>query len=128
MELSKTKRDAPKLLHGGFSYSTDKTVNDQIYWRCEKRDHCRGRMITNFCCTEIKKMPYNHSHPPDAIRTVAIKTVAAIKERASTSEEPTRSVINNCILDVPLSAAAALPRKDHLESRPNGSPKKKSHR
>ena len=65
-------------------------------------------------CTEITKAPSNHSHPPDAARVAAVKTVVAIKDRASTIEETKSSVINHCIQNFPLSAAAALPRRDHL--------------
>ena len=116
MELSKTKRDAPKLLYEGCSYVLDKIALDQTqkYWRCEKRDQCRGRMTTNMDCTAINKMPSKHSHPPNPARVAAVKTVAAIRDRASTSEETTSSVINNCTQNLSLAAAAAVPRRDHL--------------
>ena len=71
-------------------------------------------MATDMACTEITKAPSNHSHPPDAARVAAVKTVVAIKDRASTIEETKSSVINHCIQNFPLSAAAALPRRDHL--------------
>merc|ERR1712071_367115 len=68
----------------------------------------------NMDCTAINKMPSKHSHPPNPARVAAVKTWGAIRDRASTSEETTSSVINNCTQNLSLAAAAAVPRRDHL--------------
>ena len=65
-------------------------------------------------CTDIRKPPSIHSHPPDAARVIAVKTMTAVKQRAATSQEATSTVINICTQDVPLSAAVAIPSKDNL--------------
>lgn len=114
MELAQTSRGAQKLLYGGYGYILDKNAYDRKFWRCEERRQCKGRITTNIGCTDIKKPPSAHNHPPDAARVIAIKAVTAIKQRATTSEEATSSVINTCTQDVPLSAAVAMPRNDNL--------------
>ena len=114
MELAQTSRGAQNLLYGGYGYILDKNAYDRKFWRCEERRQCKGRITTNIGCTDIKKPPSAHNHPPDAARVIAIKAVTAIKQRATTSEEATSSVINTCTQDVPLSAAVAMPRNDNL--------------
>lgn len=55
-----------------------------------------------------------HSHPPCAARLTALKTVDAIKKRARSSDECTRSVIQNVTTHFPLDAAGALPKIETL--------------
>ena len=70
-------------------------------------------MTTDMACTEITKAPSNHSHPTDAARVAAGKTVVAIKEepQQATKQQALQLTI---AFRTFLSAAAALPRRDHL--------------
>ncbi|KAL8583482.1 hypothetical protein ACOMHN_056292 [Nucella lapillus] len=48
MEFTFTKRNKRKLLHEGYAYVMDRTKADNvtIFWRCEKRGECKGRLKT----------------------------------------------------------------------------------
>ncbi|KAL8597009.1 hypothetical protein ACOMHN_050108 [Nucella lapillus] len=48
MEFTFTKRNKRKLLHEGYAYFMDRTKADNvtIFWRCEKRGECKGRLKT----------------------------------------------------------------------------------
>ncbi|KAL8578262.1 hypothetical protein ACOMHN_005653 [Nucella lapillus] len=107
MEFTFTKRNKRKLLHEGYAYVMDRTKADNvtIFWRCEKRGECKGRLKT--VNDVLEGRPSTHSHPPSA-------AVGDIKQRAEQSEEATSSIINNCTAEFPLAAAGSLPKKETL--------------
>ncbi|KAL8591669.1 hypothetical protein ACOMHN_056785 [Nucella lapillus] len=108
MEFTFTKRNKRKLLHEGYAYVMDHTKADNvtIFWRCEKRGECKGRLKT--VNDVLEGRPSTHSHPPSAARCLALKAVGDIKQRAEQSEEATSSIINNCTAEFPLAAAGSL--------------------
>ncbi|XP_076471818.1 uncharacterized protein LOC143301423 [Babylonia areolata] len=114
MEFTFTKRNKRKLLHEGYAYVMDRTKADNvtIFWRCEKRGECKGRLKT--VNDVLEGRPSTHSHPPSAARCLALKAVGDIKQRAEQSEEATSSIINNCTAEFPLAAAGSLPKKETL--------------
>jgi hypothetical protein len=114
MEFTFTKRNKRKLLHEGYAYVMDRTKADNvtIFWRCEKRGECKGRLKT--VNDVLVGRPSTHSHPPSAARCLALKAVGDIKQRAEQSEEATSSIINNCTSEFPLAAAGSLPKKETL--------------
>ncbi|KAL8588196.1 hypothetical protein ACOMHN_063218 [Nucella lapillus] len=113
MEFTFTKRNKRKL-HEGYAYVMDCTKADNvtIFWRCEKRGECKGRLKT--VNDVLEGRPSTHSHPPSAARCLALKVVGDIKQRAEQSEEATSSIINNCTAEFPLAAAGSLPKKETL--------------
>ncbi|PVD27528.1 hypothetical protein C0Q70_12690 [Pomacea canaliculata] len=85
MEFTFTKRNNRKLLHEGYAYVMDRTKADNvtIFWRCEKRGECKGRLKT--VNDVLEGRPSTHSHPPSVARCLALKTVGDIKQRAKQS-------------------------------------------
>ena len=83
-----------------------------IYWRCEMKGKCKGRVRT--VNDELHGTMTPHEHPPNAGRIHALKTVNTIKQRARDSEETTSTVIQNCLSTYPIDAACALPKKETL--------------
>ena len=59
--------------------------------------------------------PTNHAHRPDPAKIQAERTIHALRLRAETSDEPTSSIIQNCVYDYPLAATGALPKRETLE-------------
>jgi len=45
-----SKRDKPKLSHDGYLYVSDKCSKSNpslLFWRCESKNECKGRVHTN---------------------------------------------------------------------------------
>ena len=111
MEIIKTQMGGKKLLHEGYAYVIDKVINERIYWKCEKRHYCNGRVITH---GEIICKATEHSHQQDSAHIDAIKVIDKIKINSQHSEEIPSSIINQCTNDVPVSIVGKLPRKESL--------------
>lgn len=112
MEFTQTTRGKRKLLHDGYAYIMDRQRDKVIYWRCELKGKCKGRVRT--VNEELDGTMTPHEHPPNAGRIHALKTVNTIKQRARDSEETTSTVIQNCLSTYPIDAACALPKKETL--------------
>ena len=112
MEFVTNSRGGRKLLHEGHAYVINRTSQTYTYWRCEKRKQCNASLKTKNDI--IEGLVTEHSHPPSTARLIAIKTVDAIKKRASSSDECTSSVIQKETTQFPLDAAGALPNKEAL--------------
>ncbi|XP_025102456.1 uncharacterized protein LOC112569024 [Pomacea canaliculata] len=71
MEFTFTKRNNRKLLHEGYAYVMDRTKADNvtIFWRCEKRGECKGRLKT--VNDVLEGRPSTHSHPPSVALTTS---------------------------------------------------------
>ena len=101
----KTQRGGQKLLFNGYAYRTDKTGIDKKTWRCEKSS-CKGRAWSmNDEVTETTA----HNHAPDPERLFALKTMSELVDKAGTSNEAPRHLIQTSMSTLPLSAASHLP-------------------
>ncbi|XP_068224123.1 uncharacterized protein [Palaemon carinicauda] len=111
MEFIKTNKGGKKLVHDGYIYVIDKQKEEKIYWRCEKRGLCSGRLVSN---GEGMSVSQEHCHPPDLMRKEVLKVKEELKEKASESEEITSSIVNKCTQNIPWEVAGALPKKESL--------------
>ena len=109
MEFVATAKGRRKILLNGFGYVLDKTRGAVSYWTCNRRKECDARLSTRN--DVLMNAPPAHLHQPNPAKVAAEKTVADIRQRAQTSEEPTGSVIQNSTATFPLAAAGALPKK-----------------
>ena len=112
MELIQSNKKGRKLLYGGYIYVVDKEKEEKIYWRCEKRGYCSGRLIS--IGSEISSLTQEHCHPPDMVRKDVLKVKEELKENARKTEEITSVVINKCTDNIPLEVSGALPKKETL--------------
>lgn len=71
MEYVATGRGNTKLLLKGYVYTTEKKKADRIYWKCERRYLCHGRVTTDYWNHVISVG--QHTHPPDYERTKSLK-------------------------------------------------------
>ena len=71
-------------------------------------------MITFRGNSSVKKAPSNHNHASDMTSVEAVKTVEAIKCRATLSDEVTSSVIQNSTSSISISAGLKLLSNDCL--------------
>ena len=111
MEVIKTNKGGKKLVHEGYVYVVDKERDNKIYWRCEKRGLCSGRLISN---GEVISLTREHCHPQDLMRKELLKVKQDLKEKARETDEITSSIVNKCTENIPVEVAGALPKKETL--------------
>lgn len=60
------QRGNPKLVHRGYSFTKNKTVNGKSYWSCAqvKTHKCRARIVIGHTPDEIKFTQTSHTHVP----------------------------------------------------------------
>ncbi|CAF1179479.1 unnamed protein product [Didymodactylos carnosus] len=62
--LSKTSKNAPLLIHNGFSYIIDRRNDEKIFWKCEhaRKYACHGRLHTDLSNVFIKTVDDHENH------------------------------------------------------------------
>ncbi|KAG1714588.1 repressor of the inhibitor of the protein kinase [Nymphon striatum] len=90
--ISAALKYAPDRIGGGgrsFVYVLDMRREERLYWKCEKRKECSGRLITED--DELRSEDSHHTHVPDPAHLAVLRAVYVIQHRAANSEEPTSS-------------------------------------
>ena len=115
MEFISTPKGSRRLLINGYGYVLDKKCDTSSYWRCELRKQCSVRfgVTVNDVLTDDHTEKH-HGHVPNPAKAIVHKTVAAIRDRARDSEEPTSSVIQNVTSNFLLAAVGQLPSRETL--------------
>ena len=71
-EYVTSQRGKRKLCHEGHVYIKDReTDEEKVYWRCEQKRFCHGRVIVK---GEEVQVTAEHNHAPDGTRKEVIKT------------------------------------------------------
>lgn len=120
-----SKRDKPLLVNEGFvyhhhSYNKDRT---RKYWRCERRQTCNARCVTNTNMEELvvyKCDISTHLHLPDHAAVEAMQIVQNIRELAA--EQPyarPSDVIRTGVGNVEEEVSVKLPEENHLKRMVN---------
>ncbi|CAF1001416.1 unnamed protein product [Didymodactylos carnosus] len=102
MEIAIPTIDKDQLLDG-FRYR--RANKSQVTWRCVK-NNCSGRVT--FDGTQYIKLT-DHSHAPNPDEIIAAEFNSKISERAITSHDPPRRIINEALLDVHKDDGTAIP-------------------
>ena len=65
--LSTTSKNAPLLIHNGFSYIVDRRTNKKILWKCEfsRKFQCHGRLHTDLSNKFIQTVGDHENHTGD---------------------------------------------------------------
>lgn len=111
MEITKTNKGGKKLLYEGYAYVVDKRKEDRIYWRCEKRGYCGGRITTS---NDTVLSFASHAHQPDNLRCEVLKIQNKIKDTASVTEDIPSNIIHNATANISLDVCGALPKKESI--------------
>ncbi|KAH9360272.1 hypothetical protein HPB48_005724 [Haemaphysalis longicornis] len=85
MELTTTVRGKPKLCLDGYAYTVDKKVDSRVYWKCERYDQCRGRVVTiqQGQADQQVRRTQEHNHAPDSTRVEVLRENEALKRMAT---------------------------------------------
>ena len=106
-----------KIEKYGFFYTKDRelSVPGTTRWYCDHKTKtkCRGRLHSNG--DAIIKYVGEHNHAADAPKTPVLMALQALRERATTTQEPTQTIIAETTTNIPDSSAAQLPSKSCLK-------------
>ena len=112
LEFITSQKGTRKLVVLGYLFTNNKDGSDgKEFWRCDIRT-CKARVHTrgNFILLEIGI----HNHTVIHGRITVEATRSRMKRRAETTEEATRSIVHNELLQIPDTAAHLLPRRETL--------------
>lgn len=111
-----TIRGKQKFTHNGYLYvldkhsKTDKTI---VFWRCENKNTCKGRIHTKNGKVICEITQHNHSSSAVSVEVARVKT--KLKQRAQQTLEATSTTLNQCLASVSLTVQGAVPRPDSLK-------------
>ena len=109
-----TAKRKPLLVFNGFAYTVDKNgKGDTVYWRCEKRKDCKARCKT--VAGQVMKIVNEHTHFPDASRPVVQRAKEEIRQRASSTVEPTQAILQSVTNRLTVDEASSLPRPSSMK-------------
>ena len=97
IELLKTSKNKEKASIEGFLYTLNRSSPKLSHWVCERRGTYNARLTT--IAGVVKQPPSisdiyaSHTHCPDPARADIIKGITRMKERATNSEDTTRSIV-----------------------------------
>ncbi|XP_042142470.1 uncharacterized protein LOC121836120 [Ixodes scapularis] len=97
LSITKSKKDHPLLQHNGYSYRLDRLNENtgQRTWRCSKKS-CSGRATTagwDSALTLVKTTGEHQGHLPNPDVCRAEEVIAAVKEKARTTDYQPRMMI-----------------------------------
>jgi len=107
----RTKRDEDKFCQDGYFYIFDRFSVDKSrkFWRCERKKDCKARLHTDAVTSNVEKIVDVYSHDSNAARVEVLKTITALKRRATESNEGTSQLIINCVQNLSQAAQGQLP-------------------
>lgn len=88
-----SRRGKPKFQHNGHIYVVDrysKSNPDIIFWRCQRKMKCNGRIHTQN--EEVIKVINGHTHEPSPVCVELAKIITNIIELSESSQEPAEIV------------------------------------
>ena len=96
-----TKRGNPLFHHEGYLYTKDKVSKGDpsvIFWRCIKKNQCKGRICTRDGVFEALRC--DHTHNPSAAETDARKVAHVVRSKALTTQETPSAIVNSVLSGV----------------------------
>lgn len=121
MEFIQTQKGKRKLLRNNYMYVYQKDLADMVTsWECVNRrgskkypGTCKARLKLDAGDNFIESVN-EHSHPPSHTQCEVSKVKAAIKRRATTTNETSQQVLAAELAGVSAAAAANLPALHHM--------------
>jgi hypothetical protein len=94
--IAKTEKNKPLLMHNGFNYIIDRTLDTKIYWKCQycRTLKCKGRIHINVNFTNILHETGTHNHPANAANTEVRLFQDKIRSCAMNTNENTQNIID----------------------------------
>ena len=102
-----------KIEKDGFFYTKDRELSlpGTTSWYCDLKTKTKCRRRLHMSGDVIIKFVGEHNHAGDASKTPVLIALQALRERATTTQEPTQSIIAETTTNIPDSSAAQLPSK-----------------
>lgn len=104
----KSQKGGNKLVQNEFLFVKSKDgAGGKEIWVCERRATCTARVhtVNGVVVQEIGE----HTHTATHGRAAALAVVASAKEKAMSSVESTRAIIQDALMQIPVCQAGSLP-------------------
>jgi hypothetical protein len=88
------KKDGILVFYQGYLYRKDREFVTTISWRCTVKG-CKGRLSTNRDLDQEPTVRGDHLHAPDPARAEVKKVQATVCDRALSSLDPPRRIIQD---------------------------------
>ncbi|KAL3885701.1 hypothetical protein ACJMK2_025747 [Sinanodonta woodiana] len=112
LEFAASQKINRKLIVQGYIFTKHSENNDgKSLWRCEKRT-CTARV--HIKDDEIIHEVATHNHTLTHGQVEVERARSGMKRRGETTEETTRPIVKNELMNVPISAAHILPKRTTL--------------
>ncbi|XP_068245282.1 uncharacterized protein [Palaemon carinicauda] len=112
MEKLRSTKGKVNLLHQGYVYRLDRVLKSgRESWRCVIGT-CKGRI---YVCGDECTCASDHNHVPDPAKSAASLSIMRLRERAATSNDPPRRIIQETQLNLQPEAVALLPKYHSLQ-------------
>lgn len=103
-----------KLLHAGYVYVKNGSRGQTVYWKCEQKLECNGRLVVN---DEVITKSKEHTHGPDRSSAVVQMTITNMKENMSDARECTSAVVNRHTERMDRQFRPYLPKEGAIKKR-----------
>ena len=112
LEFVTSQKGTRKLVVQGYLFTKHSDGSDgKIFWRCENRT-CKARVHTQE--NQIVHEVETHNHTVTHGKVEVERARASMKRRGGTTEETTRLIVQNELMNVPVSAAHLFPKRTTL--------------
>ena len=117
----KSQKGSNLVALDGYLYRKESTQANTFNWRCvdDKKFHCKARLITPQWHDALSSIDDvvkrgTHSHPPDPAKIGKKELQAVVKERAVTTNEPPRAIVQAALVQVGEEVAARCRSNENL--------------
>ena len=116
MEFTKTSKGKDMLIDGGYLYTFQKDLADDVQsWECverRKRSSCKARvkLLNNQIIDRVNR----HTHAPSGTRVEMQKVRTAIKRRAETTLDAPHRIISDSLAQASEAVAVNMPCLDNV--------------
>jgi len=94
--LIETEKGKKCLIFNNYRYLCDRIRNNNIYWRCEKRSECSGRLIEKD--GDIPILTASHNHEPNENKNKQEVFINHLKRQIREDPTPIRKIFRGEII------------------------------
>ena len=115
--LATTSRNAPLLIHNGYSYIIDRRTDKKILWKCEhaKKYKCPGRLHTDLNNILIQTVGDHENHTGDPRSGPIREFYACLRRESQQNQTNPHNILTQTNIGVPDEVRVQLVSNDQLK-------------
>ncbi|CAF1204394.1 unnamed protein product [Didymodactylos carnosus] len=114
--LSKTSKNAPLLIHNGFSYIIHRRYDEKIFWKCEhaRKYACHGRLHTDLSNVFIKTVGDHENHTENPRSGPVRQCYERLQGESQQNQTNLHNILTQTNIGVPDEVRIQLPSNENL--------------